>query len=184
MTIIQCSDCGGAVSTKAEACPHCGRVLEPQPPLSSDGDVTPTYAGFWVRFGAVVIDTVVLGLAGVILAIITVIAIVLVSPDTFLDTLLSPVFAILSQIVMNILSAAYFVFMHSSSKQATLGKMAMGLKVTDLDGEQIGVGKSFLRAIGTFVSAALLMIGYLMVAFTERKQGLHDKIAGTLVVRS
>ena len=184
MTIIQCSDCGGAVSTKAEACPHCGRALEPQPPLSSDGDVTPTYAGFWVRFGAVVIDTVVLGLAGVILAIITVIAIVLVSPDTFLDTLLSPVFAILSQIVMNILSAAYFVFMHSSSKQATLGKMAMGLKVTDLDGERIGVGKSFLRLIGTFVSAVLLMIGYLMVAFTERKQGLHDKIAGTLVVRS
>ena len=184
MTIIQCSDCGGAVSTKAEACPHCGRVIEPQPPLSSDGDVTPTYAGFWVRFGAVVIDTVVLGLAGVILAIITAIAIVLVSPDTFLDTLLSPVFAILSQIVMNILSAAYFVFMHSSSKQATLGKMAMGLKVTDLDGERIGVGKSFLRLIGTFVSAVLLMIGYLMVAFTERKQGLHDKIAGTLVVRS
>ena len=184
MTIIQCSDCGGAVSTKAEACPHCGRALEPQPPLSSDGDVTPTYAGFWVRFGAVVIDTVVLGLAGVILAIITVIAIVLVSPDTFLDTLLSPVFAILSQIVMNILSAAYFVFMHSSSKQATLGKMAMSLKVTDLDGERIGVGKSFLRLIGTFVSAVLLMIGYLMVAFTERKQGLHDKIAGTLVVRS
>ena len=184
MTIIQCSDCGGAVSTKAEACPHCGRALEPQPPLSSDGDVTPTYAGFWVRFGAVVIDTVVLGLAGVILAIITVIAIVLVSPDTFLDTLLSPVFAILSQIVMNILSAAYFVFMHSSSKQATLGKMAMSLKVTDVDGERIGVGKSFLRLIGTFVSAVLLMIGYLMVAFTERKQGLHDKIAGTLVVRS
>ena len=38
--------------------------------------------------------------------------------------------------------------------------------------------------IGTFVSGVLLMIGYLMVAFTERKQGLHDKIAGTLVVRN
>jgi len=62
--------------------------------------------------------------------------------------------------------------------------MAMGLKVTDLDGERIGVGKSFLRTIGSFVSAVLLMVGYLMVAFTERKQGLHDKIAGTLVVRS
>ena len=184
MTIIQCSDCGGAVSTKAEACPHCGHLLEPQPPLSSDGDVTPAYAGFWVRFCAVVIDTVVIGLAGVILAIITVIAIVLVSPDTFLDTLLNPVFDILAQLVGNIGGAAYFVFMHSSSKQATLGKMALGLKVTDLDGERIGVGKSFLRLIGTVVSAVLLMIGYLMVAFTERKQGLHDKIAGTLVVRS
>ena len=180
MTIIQCSDCGGAVSTKAEACPHCGRVLEPQPPLSSDGDVTPAYAGFWVRFCAVVIDTVVIVLGGAIFGVIIGIAIALVSPDT----LESPVFDILAQLVGNIGGAAYFVFMHSSSKQATLGKMALGLKVTDLDGERIGVGKSFLRMIGTIVSAVLLMIGYLMVAFTERKQGLHDKIAGTLVVRS
>ena len=64
----------------------------------------------------------------------------------------------------------------------------MGLKVTDLDGERIGVGKSFLRLIGTVVSAVVLMPGYLMwpgnqVAFTERKQFYHDKIAGTLVVR-
>ena len=179
MTIIQCSDCGGAVSTKAEACPHCGRVLEPQPPLSSDGDVTPTYAGFWVRFGAVVIDTVVIGLGGAILGVIIGIAIGLVSPDT----LENPVSDILAQLGGNIGGAAYFVFMHSSSKQATLGKMALGLKVTDLEGERIGVGKAFLRLIGTFVSGVLLMIGYLMVAFTERKQGLHDKIAGTLVVR-
>ena len=104
----------------------------------------------------------------------------LVSPDI----LLNPVFDILTGLVGGLASVAYFVFMHSSSKQATLGKMAMGLKVTDLDGERIGVGKSFLRTIGSFVSAVLLMVGYLMVAFTERKQGLHDKIAGTLVVRS
>ena len=50
--------------------------------------------------------------------------------------------------------------------------------------DRIGVGKSFLRWFGSIVSAVLLTIGYLMVAFTERKQGLHDKIAGTLVVRS
>ena len=104
----------------------------------------------------------------------------LVSPDI----LLNPVFSILTGLVGALATAAYYLFMHSSSKQATLGKMAMGLKVTDLDGERIGVGKSFLRTIGSFVSAVLLMVGYLMVAFTERKQGLHDKIAGTLVVRS
>jgi len=180
MTIIQCSDCGGAVSTKAEACPHCGRVIERQPPLSSDGDVTPAYAGFWVRFCAYVIDTVVVILGGGMLGFIIGFAAALVSPDI----LLNPVFDILTGLVGGLASVAYFVFMHSSSKQATLGKMAMGLKVTDLDGERIGVGKSFLRTIGSFVSAVLLMVGYLMVAFTERKQGLHDKIAGTLVVRS
>ena len=183
MTIIQCSDCGGAVSTKAETCPHCGRVLEPQPLLSSDGEVAPTYAGFWVRFGAILIDTVVIGLGVVILGIISGIVVALVSPDA-LDNPASDWFGILANLGQSIVSAAYFVFMHSSSKQATLGKMALGLKVTDLDGGRIGVGKSFLRLIGTFVSAVLLMIGYLMVAFTERKQGLHDKIAGTLVVRN
>jgi len=180
MTIIQCSDCGGAVSTKAETCPHCGRVLEPQPLLSSDGEVAPTYAGFWVRFCAYVIDGVVVTVGGGILGFIIGLVAGLVSPDT----LLNPVFETLTGLVGGLASAAYFVFMHSSSKQATLGKMAMSLKVTDLDGERIGVGKSFLRTIGSFVSAVLLMIGYLMVAFTERKQGLHDKIAGTLVVRS
>ena len=180
MTIKQCSDCGGAVSTKAETCPHCGRLFEPQPPLSSDGEVTPTYAGFWVRFCAYVIDMVVVVLGGAILGIIIGIAAGLVSPDS----LLNRVFEILLQLVESLVGAAYFVFMHSSSKQATLGKMAMSLKVTDLDGERIGVGKSFLRWFGTIVSGVLLMIGYLMVAFTERKQGLHDKIAGTLVVRS
>jgi uncharacterized RDD family membrane protein YckC len=145
--------------------------------------VAPTYAGFWVRFGAILIDTVVIGLGAVILGIISGIVVALVSPDA-LDNPASDWFGILANLGQSIVSVAYYVFMHSSSKQATLGKMALGLKVTDLDGERIGVGKSFLRMIGTIVSAVLLMIGYLMVAFTERKQGLHDKIAGTLVVRS
>ena len=149
--------------------------------LSSDGEGTPTYAGFWVRFCAVLIDSVVVTVGAGILGIIIGIAIALVSPDT----LENPVFDILTGLGGG---AAYFVFMYSSSKQATLGKMAMGLKVTDLDVERIGVGKSFLRLIGTVVSAVVLMPGYLMwpgnqVAFTERKQFYHDKIAGTLVVR-
>ena len=74
--------------------------------------------------------------------------------------------------------------MQSSSRQATLGKMALGIKVTSLDGERI----SFLRATGryfaTILSSLLLMIGYIMAAFTQRKQALHDMIASTLVVRA
>ena len=111
----------------------------------------------------------------------------MVSPDA-LDNPASDWFGILANLGQSIVSAAYFVFMHSSSKQATLGKMAMSLKVTDLDGERIGVGKSFLRLIGTVYSAVVLMPGYFMWpgnqgASTERKQLLHDKIAGTFVVR-
>jgi Tfp pilus assembly major pilin PilA len=74
--------------------------------------------------------------------------------------------------------------MQSSSRQATLGKMALGIKVTSAEGERI----SFLRATGryfaTILSGLILMIGYLLAAFTQRKQALHDMIAGTLVVRA
>ena len=77
----------------------------------------------------------------------------------------------------------YEAVMESSSRQATLGKMAMGLKVTDEQGRRI----SFARATGRYFSkiiSSFFLIGYIMVGFTARKQGLHDMIAGTLVTRT
>ncbi|MEN1678653.1 MAG: RDD family protein [Planctomycetota bacterium] len=78
----------------------------------------------------------------------------------------------------------YFAGLESSAKGATLGKQAMGIRVVSTSGERI----SFLRAVGRwfaeFLSALILMIGFLMAAFTERKQALHDIIAGTLVVKA
>jgi Predicted membrane protein/domain len=76
----------------------------------------------------------------------------------------------------------YFAICESSAWQATIGKLALGIRVTDLQGRRI----SFLRALGRygakFISAIILGIGFIMVAFTRRKQGLHDLIAGTLVL--
>lgn len=76
----------------------------------------------------------------------------------------------------------YFAVCESSAWQATIGKLALGIRVTDLQGKRI----SFLRALGRygakFISAIILLIGFIMVAFTRRKQGLHDLIAGTLVL--
>lgn len=78
----------------------------------------------------------------------------------------------------------YFALMESSRHQATLGKMALGMRVTDLEGERI----SFLRATGRYfakiLSALILFIGFIMIGFTQKKQGLHDMLAGTLVVRT
>ena len=74
--------------------------------------------------------------------------------------------------------------MESSSKQATLGKMAMGLKVTDLDGQRIGLVKAINRNLGKIISYVLLGIGFFMAGFTKKKQGLQDKMVATLVVRS
>ena len=83
-----------------------------------------------------------------------------------------------------IISWAYFELMESSEQQGTFGKVVMGLQVTDLEGHRITLKKATIRYAAKFLSSVLLMIGYLMVAFTARKQGLHDKIAGTLVVRN
>ncbi len=76
----------------------------------------------------------------------------------------------------------YFALMESSPRQATLGKQALGIMVTDLAGQRI----SFARATGRFfakiLSGLILWIGYVMAAFTERKQALHDLLASCLVV--
>lgn len=77
----------------------------------------------------------------------------------------------------------YYSFMESSKYQATVGKMAMGIKVTDVNGAKISFGKAILRTIGKYISGMILLIGYIMAAFTEKKQALHDMIASTLVVK-
>ena len=77
----------------------------------------------------------------------------------------------------------YFALMESSRFQGTLGKMAVQIKVTDLEGNRLTFGRATGRHFGKIVSGLTLGIGYIMAAFTEKKQGLHDIMAGCLVVR-
>ncbi|HEY4678350.1 MAG TPA: RDD family protein, partial [Candidatus Angelobacter sp.] len=76
----------------------------------------------------------------------------------------------------------YFALQESSAHQATVGKRAMNIYVTDLQGRRISFGQATGRHFSRVLSS-ILAIGYIMVAFTEKKQGLHDIIAGTLVKR-
>lgn len=121
------------------------------------------YGGFWKRFVASIIDWV------VILAVFGIFA--RASPYEYI--------AALSGIVIFWL---YFAIMESSSWQATLGKKALGMRVTDLNGRRIGFGRATGRYFAKYVSAIILLIGFIMVAFTEKKQGLHDMMAGTVVM--
>jgi len=123
------------------------------------------YGGFWIRFVAAIID-------GILLAIVQFI-IGLVIDDQTTTTLINIV-----------LGWLYFAGMESSANQATLGKRAMGLQVTDLEGDRIGFGKATGRYFAKIISALILFIGYFMIGFTEKKQGLHDMIAGTLVIKN
>ena len=76
----------------------------------------------------------------------------------------------------------YSAVMESSSQRATFGKMAFGLTVTDLNGSQLSFGAATGRYFGKFVSSFFCLAGYIMAAFTEKRQGLHDMMAGCVVL--
>ncbi|MNP35907.1 RDD family protein [compost metagenome] len=86
-------------------------------------------------------------------------------------------------IISNIIGSwLYYTLMESSKWQATLGKMALGIVVVDEQGARISLGIANKRYWGKIISGLTLYIGYIMVLFTEERQALHDKIAGTYVV--
>jgi uncharacterized RDD family membrane protein YckC len=145
----------------------------PAPPPPPPAPRITEYAGFWRRVGAALID-------GLLIGIVTSPIYVAIGgdPDDRSAAVLGTVYPILA-----LAQWLYFALMESSSRQATLGKMAIGIRVTDLDGNRIGFGKATGRYFAKFLSALILGIGYLMAAFTEKKQALHDILAGTLVVR-
>ena len=142
------------------------------------------FAGFWIRVGAYLIDIIILGIAITILQTVTGINMgVNFDPDLAPTGLEGEGASPVGSLLQLIIGIAYFAGLESSSWQATVGKKALGLVVVDTSGNRV----SFLRALGRYlakiVSAIILLIGYMMVAFTEKKQGLHDMIASTLVIK-
>lgn len=142
------------------------------------------YAGFWIRVVAYLIDAVVLTIAQFV--IFAVFGVSMLGADS-MDPDAANVFAttggVLAYTIIMIGSILYFVLMESSSKQGTLGKMALGLIVTDTQGRRISFGRALGRYFAKILSGLILLIGYIMIAFTERKQGLHDMIASTYVLK-
>lgn len=134
-----------------------------------------SYAGFWKRFAALILDTIILIIPTFIIGLIFGIALSATNLGEEGIEGLANVFGLF-------LGWLYNSIMDSSSKQGTLGKMALGIKVTDLNGNRIGFGKATGRYFGKILSAITLCIGYMMAGFTEKKQGLHDMMAGCLVV--
>ena len=135
------------------------------------------YSGFWRRVAASLIDSVILSVVGFILGMVLGLAMVSGGTD---DT---EVVELTGNVVGIFLGWLYYALMESSSKQATIGKMVMGIKVTDLEGNQISFARASGRHFGKIISSLILAIGYLMMLWTEKKQTLHDKMAGCLVVK-
>jgi uncharacterized RDD family membrane protein YckC len=155
----------------------------------------PTYATFGQRLLAVIIDIILIMVlqSFVIVPIMAAIGIGVAStienPETMTEAdaigMLGPIFAAIGTIwlVSLAIQVLYFTLMESSKTQGTVGKMALGIKVTDLNGERLSFGKALIRAIGRIISGFTMLIGYLLAAFTEKKQALHDMIASTIVVK-
>ena len=143
-------------------------------------NTTFSYAGFWKRFAAFIIDMFIVSIGGFIIGFIFGVPYdVLTGKAEFVG------FAddyILNSILSILLVWIYYAVMESSSKQASIGKMALGIMVADLSGKRVSFGKATGRHFGKILSGFILGIGFLMIAFTARKQGLHDKMAGCLVI--
>jgi uncharacterized RDD family membrane protein YckC len=127
------------------------------------------YAGFWRRVAAALIDGLLVGIVAWIV--------------TAIFSSISDGVGVAADVLVFIAAYGYYAGMESSSYQATVGKIALGVQVTDLSGNRVSFGRALGRNLAEILSALILGIGYIMVAFTAKKQGLHDMIAGTLVVK-
>jgi uncharacterized RDD family membrane protein YckC len=147
------------------------------------------YAGFWLRFVAWIIDRIVLQVASSILllpfgASLGLRQFLRNHPPSSPEELF-PLFTSMGRIFLLtiVLTWLYYALLESSVWQATLGKKALGLEVTDLAGSRIPFGRATGRYFARWLSVMTIGIGYIMAGFTEKKQALHDILAGTLVIR-
>lgn len=148
--------------------PDVGEMADEKQAPATDSNIS--YAGFWKRFFALIVDVIIIVIPSAFISV------PLISGAPQGDA------GALANVIVFIVGWMYYASMESSNKQATLGKMLLGIKVTDKDGERIGFRKATGRHFGKIISGAILWIGYIMAAFTEKKQALHDKMAGCLVI--
>ncbi len=177
-----CPKCGASNDEQANFCRSCGFniksiTIEPPKTTPPQSNITPPavapaaplppqapvqYAGFWPRLGARLIDSIIIVLLGFLIGIAS---------------------AGIGAVFGFLIDWLYYAVMESSYRQGTLGKIALGLKVTDLNGKQISFGRATARYFADWLNGFTGGLSYLVIAFSSKKQGLHDMIAGTLVVR-
>ena len=203
-----CNRCGAQLSESAKFCNACGSPsAAPAPPAFARPDFgappavyaqssgyapapAVQYAGFWMRFAAYIIDSIVISavLLAIAIPLILVLGLGAGLSAAGGDPNPAAIMALIS-LYLGFIAAAlvgqwlYFAYSESSAWQATVGKKLLGLRVTDLNGGRIGFGKASGRFFGKILSGMILNIGFIMAGFTEKKQALHDMLASTLVVR-
>lgn len=212
---MYCSKCGASVADGIAFCSACGQPMvgfsvgKTAAATPSVGPVAPggtvyappaqagwqapaarpvAYAGFWLRFVALIIDQLLLYFVGMILFLPFAASMgmrgMMTGRPPDVQALFPMIHAMLRLALLRmVIHWLYYSLLESSAWQATLGKKALGLEVTDLDGNRISFGRATGRFFAKIISGIILLIGYIMAGFTEKKQALHDILAGTLVIR-
>jgi len=181
MASIKCKSCGHDNPTEARFCANCGSKLtateeKPAPAPTPGIEVATTratvqYMGFWIRLAAAIID-------GIIIWFISfVISTLFISRLIGLGYFLSPV-----SLWFPIILLYHWLFI--GLKGQTLGKMSVGIRVTNAEGSAPGLAFALLRELpGKILATIPIYLGYLWIIWDGQKQGWHDKIANTYVVR-
>ncbi len=195
-----CPDCGKELAGGAEDllfCDTCGFERRPSSPTNDEGiaedsfaalagvagaeeqpvELDVKYAGFWLRVLAYLIDNLILG--GFLAVTLTVFRFAFALQGQGQEGAVVFLYYLMGLPAVFL----YFVLLESSEMQATIGKRIVGIKVVDLNGERIAFGQASVRFLAKALSNLTLGIGYLFVAFTRKKQALHDAVAGCFVVK-
>jgi uncharacterized RDD family membrane protein YckC len=199
-----CPKCGKETDASGKFCQWCGSDIEAVAPKAvmnveeddEESSQTGNYAGLGRRFFAFIIDAIML------LIFITIAAsffglvqgikyfyyltvqrapVAALTDAGTSEAALTPIIAALG-VLFIIVPWLYFAGFECSRGQATPGKTLFRIVVTDTDGNRISFSRATLRHFGKFISTIIIFIGFIMIGFTKTRQGLHDKIAGCLVL--
>lgn len=183
---MYCSRCGKPNADDAKFCQTCGAPLAGE---ATPATPTTQYAGFWRRFVAYLIDNLILAVPNAILSVIYGLQLLSLFDlsDGGVDFDFGQIGALIASAIWLaalsfLLQLLYYALFESSRLQATPGKMALGIVVTDLSGKRISFARALGRNMGKIISSFILCIGYIMAGLTARKQALHDMMAECLVV--
>jgi len=198
-----CPKCGKETDASGKFCQWCGADIDSvaaRPPAGvpeeDEGPEVGIYAGLGRRFIACIIDVILVVLLGLVtvaglglfrgLQNLYFYAVQHIPADqlTVEGTTGALVGSIIAAygILLVIVPWLYFAGFESARSQATPGKVLMRLVVTDMDGQKPTFARTTLRFFSKFISVLIIFIGFLMIGFTQKHQGLHDKIAGCLVL--
>ena len=156
-------------------------IVRPGPAAAATATATPSedYAGFWLRLVAIIFDyTVIYG----VLILLAALSLFFMEDIGSLQKLQA--FSSLGEFILFVLPLLYFAYMESTPGRATLGKKIAGIAVTGGNGERLPFVRSLIRNLAKIVSSIPLLAGFVIAAFTKKKQALHDIISDTLVVKA